>query len=197
VRGLTAASSWTIREQSYGASRHSSRNDIPVTALRLRPMTSAEFNIWRARILPGYAAAHVRAGVWSAGEADSRAAKLIGNLLPVGVETPGMLLLSAETPDGSSVGMVWLVLDRPRPGAVWIHNIEIFSDHRGKGYGRELLEAAEQHSMKHGAEEIGLNVFGGNTVASSLYESSGYEISSLQMRKRLAGTASTERSANE
>jgi ribosomal protein S18 acetylase RimI-like enzyme len=168
-----------------------------VTALRLRPMTAAEFNIWRARILPGYAAAHVRAGVWSVGEADSRAAKLIGNLLPHGVETPGMLLLSAETPDGSSVGMVWVVLDRPRPGAAWIHNIEIFSDHRGKGYGRELLEAAERHSMERGAEEIGLNVFGGNTIASSLYESSGYEISSLQMHKRLAGPASTDLSHNE
>jgi GNAT superfamily N-acetyltransferase len=170
---------------------------IPMTAVRLRPMTAAEFSIWRAKILPGYAAAYVRAGAWSAGEADSRAAKLIGNLLPAGAETPGVLLMSAETPDCSSVGMVWLVLDRPRPGAVWIQNIEVFSGHRGKGYGRKLLEAAEQHSMEHGAEEIGLNVFGQNTVARSLYESSGYEISSLQMRKWLAGTASTERAPDE
>jgi ribosomal protein S18 acetylase RimI-like enzyme len=168
-----------------------------MAALRLRPMTAAEFSIWCARSVPGLAAAYVRAGAWSAGEADSRAAKLVGNLLPGGVKTPGMLLLSAETPDGNSVGMVWLMLDRPRPGAVWIHSIEIFSDHRGKGYGRELLEAAEQHSMEHGAEEIRLNVFGGNTVARSLYESSGYEISSLQMRKRLACTASTERPPDE
>jgi ribosomal protein S18 acetylase RimI-like enzyme len=168
-----------------------------VIELRLRPMTAAEFSVWRERILPGYAAAHVRAGVWSAGEADSRAAKLIGRLLPVGVETPEMLLLAAETSDGTSVGMVWLVLDRPRPGAVWIYNIEVFSDHRGKGYGRALLEATEQHSMEHGAEEIGLNVFGGNAVARSLYESSGYEISSLQMRKLLAATAPTERAAND
>jgi ribosomal protein S18 acetylase RimI-like enzyme len=51
--------------------------------------------------------------------------------------------------------------------------------------------------MEHGAEEIGLNVFGQNTVARSLYESSGYEISSLQMRKWLAGTASTERAPDE
>ncbi len=168
-----------------------------LTALRLRPMTAAQFSIWRARILPGYAAAHLRAGVWSAGEADSRAAKLIGNLLPAGVETPGVLLLSAETSDGNSIGMAWLVLDRPRPGAVWIHNIEIFPGYRGKGYGRELLAAAEQHSLEHGAKEIGLNVFGGNIIARSLYESSGYEISSLQMRKRLAGTALTEQPPNE
>jgi ribosomal protein S18 acetylase RimI-like enzyme len=170
---------------------------IPVTALRLRPMTAAEFGVWRARTIPEYAAAHMRAGVWRAGEARSRAAKLIDNLLPAGTETPGALLLSAGTSDGCSVGMVWLVLDRPRPGAVWIHNIEVFPDYRGKGYGRELLKAAEQHSLEHGAKEIGLNVFGGNTVARSLYESSGYEISSLQMRKRLAGTPSTERPANE
>jgi ribosomal protein S18 acetylase RimI-like enzyme len=165
--------------------------------LRLRPMTTAEFSTWRARILPGYAAGHVRARVWSAAEADSRAAKLMGNLLPAGIETPGMLLLCAETPDGTPVGMVWLVLDRPRPGAVWIYNIEIFSDHRGKGYGRELLEAAEQHSIEHGAQEIGLNVFGANTAARSLYQSSGYEISSLQMHKCLAGTAPAERPPDE
>jgi ribosomal protein S18 acetylase RimI-like enzyme len=160
--------------------------------LALRPMTEAEFSNWRARILPDYAAAYVRAGVWSTGEADRRAARLIGNLLPAGVETPGMLLLSADALHGGPVGMVWLVLDRPRPGAAWIYNIEIFPDHRGQGYGRALLAAAEERSRAQGAAEIGLNVFGANTVARSLYESAGYEIASLQLSKPLTGPAATE-----
>jgi ribosomal protein S18 acetylase RimI-like enzyme len=162
---------------------------MPVQDIRLRPMTAAEWDIWRTRIIPAYAAEHVRAGDWNAEQAESRAARETDNLLPAGVETPGMLLLSAEKPDGSLLGMVWLAIHRPRPGAAWIYNIEVLPEHRGKGYGRALLQAAEQHSVQHGLGEVGLNVFGANAVARSLYESSGYQVTAINMRKWLGGHA--------
>jgi ribosomal protein S18 acetylase RimI-like enzyme len=160
-----------------------------MTELRLRPVTAAEFDAWRARLIPDYAADKVRAGDWSAQEAESLAAEQTDSLLPAGAQTPGMLLLAAETPDGEPVGVVWVALDRGRPGAAWIYDIEVRPEQRGKGYGRSLLQAAEQHSAQHGATEIGLNVFGSNAVARSLYESSGYEITAINMRKRLPGRA--------
>ena len=99
-----------------------------------------------------------------------------------------MLFLTAETAAGDLVGHVWVALDsRPGSGSgAWIYDIEIEEGQRGHGYGRALLRAAEREVASHGVEVIGLNVFGANTVARSLYKSSGYEITALQMRKRLS-----------
>jgi ribosomal protein S18 acetylase RimI-like enzyme len=48
------------------------------------------------------------------------------------------------------------------------------------------LQAAEREAQRHGADAIGLNVFGGNDAARRLYESSGYQVTSIQMRKSFA-----------
>ncbi len=77
----------------------------------------------------------------------------------------------------------WVALSEPpRPGA-WIYAIEVDAAVRGKGYGRALLAALEDRVREHGVATIGLNVFGENHVARRLYESAGYETTSLQMRK--------------
>jgi ribosomal protein S18 acetylase RimI-like enzyme len=48
-----------------------------------------------------------------------------------------------------------------------------------------LLHAAEREVQNRGGNSIGLNVFSANVVALRLYESCGYEITSLNMRKLL------------
>lgn len=153
--------------------------------LSVRPMMSAEFEAFRDRLVREYAAKHVRAGNWTEQEAQARSAEQTAELLPQGVETPGMLLLMAETPGGEPVGHVWLGLERRHGPGAWIYSIEIAQDQRGKGYGRALLRLAEQETARRGVGAIGLNVFGPNTVARNLYESAGYETVSLQMHKQL------------
>ena len=154
--------------------------------LVVRPMTPGEFEVLRARLVREYAAAHVRAGNWSEDEAEARAAEQTDELLPQGVDTPGMLLLVAEAPEGEPIGHLWVGLER-HPGfpRAWIYSIEIAPARRGQGYGRALLLAAERETARRGVKAIGLNVFGSNTVARKLYESAGYEIASLKMHKVL------------
>jgi ribosomal protein S18 acetylase RimI-like enzyme len=153
--------------------------------LQLRPMAAAEFEAYRARLVPDYAAEHVRAGHWSAEAAETLAARQIDDLLPEGPDTPGMFLLMAATSGGEPVGLVWVALDRPLPGQAWIYDIVVNPEQRGRGYGRALLRAAEQEATRHGSKAIGLNVFGTNTVARRLYETSGYQITAMNMRKEL------------
>jgi ribosomal protein S18 acetylase RimI-like enzyme len=153
----------------------------------MRPMTTEEFKTYRTRLIPAYAADHVNAGDWDPEEAETRAAREIDDLLPTGPQTAGMLLLAAENGDGEQVGQVWIALNRSRPGNAWIYDIEIGPGHRGKGHGRTLLQAAEERARQHGASTIGLHVFGANTVARNLYESSDYQVTSLVMRKPLSG----------
>jgi ribosomal protein S18 acetylase RimI-like enzyme len=44
---------------------------------------------------------------------------------------------------------------------------------------------AEREARSHGATELGLNVFGSNTVARHLYETLGYGTVAVRMSKRL------------
>ena len=84
--------------------------------LTVRQMTSTEFEAFRTRTDREYAAEQVIAGNWTVEEADRRSAELTDQLLPQGVDTPRMLFLAGEIPNGVVVGHVWVALD-PQPGS--------------------------------------------------------------------------------
>jgi ribosomal protein S18 acetylase RimI-like enzyme len=108
----------------------------------------------------------------------------MAELLPHGAATDGMLLYIAEA-DGAAVGWIWISLPTApeRPDTAWIYNVEIDAQHRGKGYGRAVMRAAEEELARLGVPRLGLNVFGFNTVARRLYESLGFQVTSQQMTK--------------
>jgi ribosomal protein S18 acetylase RimI-like enzyme len=153
--------------------------------LRLRRMTTAEFEAFRSRAVRDYAAARVHAGDWNLDRAEELAAEQTTALLPRGADTPGMLLLTAETEQDEIVGSAWVSLHYGENRGAWIYAFEIEPSRRGKGYGRAVLHAVEQLVRQHGIDTIGLDVFPDNQVARKLYESSGYETTSLHMRKGL------------
>ncbi|BCJ41267.1 N-acetyltransferase [Actinoplanes ianthinogenes] len=153
----------------------------------VRQMTQTEFDDWRSRAIKVYAEEQVAAGNWAAGEAERLAAEGHDALLPDGFDTPGMLFLLAHDPDGNRVGILWLSLTHPRgvPDCGFIYDIEVDEAYRGAGYGRALLTAAENELRSRGVRSLGLNVFGDNTPAVRLYESSGYRVVTQQMVKPL------------
>jgi ribosomal protein S18 acetylase RimI-like enzyme len=154
--------------------------------VRLRPMTDAEFAAFRAEAIREYAAEHVRAGDWRAEEAEALSAEQTDRLLPAGARTDGMLIVVAETEPGDAVGTAWVALDQDGAGGAWIYSIEVAREARGRGLGRALLTALEREVGARGGTSMGLNVFGSNSTARALYESSGYEVTSLHMRKSLS-----------
>jgi ribosomal protein S18 acetylase RimI-like enzyme len=147
-------------------------------------MTPAEFDVYRRRSIREYAAEHIRAGDWSPQQAEELAAKETDELLPHGVDTPGMVLLVGESA-GQVIGLVWVGMRPPPRVGWWIFDIEVVPEHRKRGYGRVLLEAAEREVRSRGGDSVGLNVFGGNMVAREMYDSAGYEVTAIQMRKGL------------
>jgi GNAT superfamily N-acetyltransferase len=158
---------------------------MAVEPLHLRRMNAGEFEAFRSRTVTGYAAAHVDAGDWSPDRAEGLAAEETQSLLPEGADTEGMLLLTAESIEDGIVGLAWVALEHGEKRGAWIYDIEIVAAQRRKGYGRALLHAVEQLVLQHGVESIGLNVFAGNAFARKLYESTGYEATSIHMRKSL------------
>ena len=155
--------------------------------LTLRPMTDAEYDAFYSKLIKEYATDNIEAGNWTVENAVELSRNATEQLLPLGRDTPRVLLLSAENSDGEYVGYVWVGLDRGgvSSAGAWIYDIEINESHRGKGYGRALLQAAEKETLKNGVNKLGLNVFGSNKVARKLYESAGYDTTQLQMSKNL------------
>ena len=151
----------------------------------LIPMTQPEYEAFVERAIPEYAADNVRAGYWSESEALEKSREGYEKLLSKGLQTEGHFLYTVYDAN-EAVGMIWIRADLQSP----IKNGFIFELHvdekfRGKGYGKQAMLLIEEKARKLGLKSLGLHVFAVNNVARKLYESVGYEVSSLNMTKKL------------
>ncbi|MBO4208909.1 GNAT family N-acetyltransferase [Micromonospora echinofusca] len=126
--------------------------------------------------------------VMSAEAASRKARQDRAAFLPHGLATERHRLLVAVNDAEQSVGHAWFGLDEPRTRAsdtAWLYDISVEEPYRRSGYGRAILAAVEALAREAGATRLGLNVFGHNTPAISLYQACGYEVMAQQMAKRL------------
>lgn len=61
-----------------------------------------------------------------------------------------------------------------------IFSVEVLNAHRGKGYGKKLVENAINRCKEKGCRAIELNTEVDNTVANNLYNSLGFELKGLK-----------------
>lgn len=152
---------------------------------QLRPMTQPEFDAFLARSIPEYAADNVRAGYWAESEALERSRKEFERFLPQGLQSPDHYLFTVYD-DGTPVGVIWMKANLERPiKSGFIFELYIDESQRGKGYGKQAMLLIEDQARALGLESIGLHVFAVNEVARNLYERVGYEVTSLNMAKKL------------
>jgi ribosomal protein S18 acetylase RimI-like enzyme len=57
----------------------------------------------------------------------------------------------------------------------WVYYVAIDPEHRGKGHGREIMNAAEQWLRQRGIEKLMLLVRSDNTKVQAFYEQLGYD----------------------
>lgn len=82
--------------------------------------------------------------------------------------------------------MLWLHLEQKSDGPhAFGYDFEVREELRRKGYGRAIMQTAEQVCRELGVVSVGLSVFGFNLGARALYEQMGYEVAAIKMRKRL------------
>ena len=82
--------------------------------------------------------------------------------------------------------MIWIRADLQSPiKSGFIFEIYVDEKFRGKGYGKQAMSLIEEKARELGLTSLGLHVFAVNNVARNLYESVGYEVSSLNMTKKL------------
>jgi RimJ/RimL family protein N-acetyltransferase len=157
--------------------------------IELVEMPGERFPKYRENLIREYAKDKVRAGVWSAEEAQRRAEADTDGLLAQGTNTEGhYLYLLRDRSAGEEVGVVWLAVQDTGVGrSVWIYDIQIYEPFRRRGHGTEALRSVEKRAAEFGAQKVELHVFGHNPGARALYERSGFATASVVMSKRLDG----------
>lgn len=153
--------------------------------VRLEPMTPAEYDDFLARTVEEYADAVVSSGSVPAADAPDFAREQFASLLPDGLASEGQLLWTAY--DGERpVGVLWVALEPKASGTTaYVYELWVHPDARRSGYGRAIMRAGEDECRRRGAVSLGLNVFGDNAPARSLYDQLGFEVTSVRMRKSL------------
>ena len=155
--------------------------------VRLSPMTQAEFNRYMETAVKEYAQAHIEAGDCEPEEALPLAQADYETLLPEGLRTKDNYLLSIHAGDSDEpIGLIWFAvrqnLDKK---SAFIYDFLIRPEFRRKGHGAETLREIETLIAGMGIRRIGLNVMGWNHAARALYETLGYRVTGMGMRKLL------------
>jgi len=105
---------------------------------------------------------------------------------PDGLPSPTNAVFILMDSTLGNVGYIWIGHDSSGvPTSWWVWDIVVEVEHRGNGFGRQAMILAEGYARAHGGQTLGLNVFGFNATARGLYESLGYETTSVKMRKAL------------
>nr|WSX52790.1 GNAT family N-acetyltransferase [Streptomyces sp. NBC_00974] len=145
-----------------------------------RAMTEAEYASWIAGKRVEYAQGWVDRGM-SREAALAKSAADHESLLPRGPATPGVCLRVLEAA-GVPVGTLWT---SPRGEDCYVFDVAVAEEHRGRGYGRDLMLLAEGTALGAGHRVLALHVFTDNTPAVRLYESLGYEATHRNYAKDL------------
>lgn len=153
----------------------------------LEPMTEAEFEGYLEHAIADYAEEKVRAGNWPREGAREKSAQEFHKLLPEGIDSAGQHLFSVVARDtGERVGMIWFaVSEASQQPFAFICDFRIDEALQGRGYGKAALLALEDEVRSRGLGAISLHVFGHNHAARALYDKLGYEVTNLNMTKRL------------
>jgi ribosomal protein S18 acetylase RimI-like enzyme len=85
-----------------------------------------------------------------------------------------LLAFAADAPIGIAVGFFGFSTFRARP-LLNIHDLAVLPAYRGKGVGRALLSAAEEHARRRGCCRLTLEVLESNSGARALYRRFGFD----------------------
>jgi RimJ/RimL family protein N-acetyltransferase len=140
-----------------------------VPELRLQPMREEELPAFVAASEAGYAEQLERFAYLAPDRASAKSRADHDSLFSASRPADGVLVLVVEDAEtGAALGRIVYAERPPGSGTAWLYDIELEERARGRGFAR-----------------LELNVFGGNEVARSLYQNSGYRELAVMMGKAL------------
>jgi ribosomal protein S18 acetylase RimI-like enzyme len=164
------------------------RKGIIVTFLS--PMRAEVFPSYLEHAIAGYAEDCVASHRWPIEGAIERSRKDFENSLPQGLATPDNYLYEIRaSASGPVVGVLWFALEQKHGlRNAYVYDIEIYTQHRRQGHALQAFVLLEPIVTTLGLDRIGLHVFRHNPGAQAMYEKLGYEVTGINMQKRLGKT---------
>jgi ribosomal protein S18 acetylase RimI-like enzyme len=148
-------------------------------------MSAPEFARFYERSLQSYAEVRSRIDGEPLAEVLQRTRASMEKQWSQGVDTPGQVACTVVDAAGAALGHVWFsVQGEGRGRHVYLWDIEVAPEARGRGVGRGAMLLLEERARALDAVWIELNVFDYNVVARGLYASLGYEPSEPKGRMR-------------
>jgi GNAT superfamily N-acetyltransferase len=147
-------------------------------------MTQDEFDAYLPKLIEEYAQERATAGGTPIEQEREASRGQIGSLLKDGLATAHQHLWRLVAAGDAPAGILWVDVNEDEHRA-FIYDFMIVPELRGKGYGRQALEAMETALRDLGVTRVALSVFGHNHVARRLYEHTGYDIVALHMQKEI------------
>ena len=142
------------------------------TRVDVTAMTEVEVRAYRDGAVLSYAQSRAEAGE-SPELARKTSEAAFDELLPAGRPGPDQYLFTIRHA-GERAGMVWVC--RRWPAQAWVYDVEVDPPWRGHGLGAAAMVHAARWTRAAGLPSLGLNVFGPNAHARSLYERLGYAV---------------------
>jgi len=152
-----------------------------------RSMTEEEYSAYLEYFIPDYAIEIASNYRMSKSDSLTIARQEISKLLAEGVNTHGQILLSIFAKLDvfeRHIGYLWYKPDAAMR-TVFIYDFHIFNSVQGGGLGKQALRAFEEDLQDKGFKEIRLRVAGDNARAFHVYESSGFEVTGINMSKAI------------
>lgn len=154
-------------------------------SLTLIPLPPEKFSSWLGRSSSEYITDLIATGIPEE-QATENAQSTMTRSFPEGQATSTNAVFTLADEVLGDVGYLWVGQDTSGdPTSWWVWDIVVEAEHRDHGFGRQAMILAEDYARSHGGQTLGLNVFGFNKTARGLYESLGYETTSIKMRKTL------------
>ncbi|MFC7420253.1 GNAT family N-acetyltransferase [Iodobacter arcticus] len=153
----------------------------------LLPMRAETYESYHESSILSYAEDNVQSGRWREEDALEQSRNEFHTLLPQGTDTPDQYLFEIIGKDNlTAVGFIWFgIVIEDGVRIAFVYDLEIKADHRRQGYAKRAFKAIETLVNDLGLTRIGLHVFNQNTAAQTLYKHLGYEVTSINMLKKL------------
>ncbi|AMC33841.1 GNAT family N-acetyltransferase [Janthinobacterium sp. B9-8] len=153
----------------------------------LLPMRAETYESYLESSILSYAEDNILSGRWREEDAIEQSRNEFHTLLPQGTDTPDQYLFEIIGKDNlTTVGFIWFAVTLEKGVRIaFVYDLAIKAAHRRQGYAKRAFKAIEALVNDLGLTRIGLHVFGQNLAAQALYKHLGYEVTGINMLKKL------------
>lgn len=146
-------------------------------SITLIPATESDLD--RIDLCRGYIDDLVKSDLYDLASATRKAKKETDAFLK---ESTASFMLCFEEEEEEEIGHILMNIT---PTELFISNMEVYEEFRGKGYGKSILLAVEQLAVEKDLNRMTLSVSPLNKRALKLYKHAGYSELFVHMEKRL------------